>query len=444
MHDIKTFCFCIDTRKLGKSERPLLVQLSWHRDDREGRFLLKSASAKFTNKFFDLGKNETQFKRRLSRREKKELKKQRKQAALKEVNTKQDGDTVIAQQLYDEKPESSLTRSISNPEAVMKRRREQKIQQRLAKYQTGDGQQRGGTLKIFAESLKPEIPYKTILASINQTSDTIVKDALEKFQLENEDPSEYCLVMTKIPPGENPGPGRESVVKDQDCPLAIQSSWPASRGFLTFHLRKRITVPGHKKNMQKQKSAAELQADKRAAERLAHQSEKDQEAEEKPEDLPFFIEVLPEEAHNNYDARIFHIKQNRTIIGSSPTPLSDQYITLFAPDILAEHCYLESVDGEVTITPANADAEVVVDDIPIYETVLLDHGSFVIIANSYMFQFNNPKGGKQHSIAIASNNASTLSPGKSQNESFGQLRRCVHLFCLMLLSIFGVFLCSRD
>jgi len=292
-----------DTRKLGKTERPLLVQLSWHRDDREGRFLLKSASAKVTNKFYDLGKNDTQFKRRLSKREKKELKKQRKQEVLREQNTRGNVDPAIAQKLYDEKPESSLTRSISNPEAVMKRRREQKIQQRLAKYQAGDGQQRGGTLKIFAESLKPEIPYKTILASINQTSDTIVKDALEKFQLENEVPEEYCLVMKKIPPGENPGPGRENVVKDQDCPLAIQSSWPASRGFLTFHLRKRTTVAGHKKNMPKQKSAAELQADKRAAERLALQNEK--EADEKPEELPYLLEVLPEDMQGDYDARIF-------------------------------------------------------------------------------------------------------------------------------------------
>lgn len=376
----------------------MLVQLSWHRDDREGRFLLKSASAKVANKFFDLGKTETQFKRRLSRREKKELKKQRKQGAVKDENEKPKGETAISQLLYDEKPESSLTRSISNPEAVMKRRREQKIQQRLAKYQAGDGQQRGGTLKIFAESLKPEIPYKTILASINQTSDTIVKDALEKFQLENENPAEYCLVMTKIPPGENPGPGRESVVKDQDCPLAIQSSWPASRGFLTFHLRKRMTVPGHKKNMPKQKSAAELQADKRAAERLAHQNEVDD--EEKPKEWPYLVEVLPEEAQGNYDARVFDIQPNRTIVGSSSTPLSEQYILLYAPRVHPEHCIIDNSDGVVTLTPANADAEVVVDDVPIHQTVFLEHGAFVIIAHSFMFQFNNPQ--NKQNIAAAS------------------------------------------
>lgn len=31
----------VDERKLGVDEKPLLVQLNWHKDDREGRFLLR-------------------------------------------------------------------------------------------------------------------------------------------------------------------------------------------------------------------------------------------------------------------------------------------------------------------------------------------------------------------------------------------------------------------
>lgn len=31
----------IDERRLGMDEKPLLVQLNWHMDDREGRFLLR-------------------------------------------------------------------------------------------------------------------------------------------------------------------------------------------------------------------------------------------------------------------------------------------------------------------------------------------------------------------------------------------------------------------
>lgn len=30
-----------EERRLGQEEKPLLVQLNWHKDDREGRFLLR-------------------------------------------------------------------------------------------------------------------------------------------------------------------------------------------------------------------------------------------------------------------------------------------------------------------------------------------------------------------------------------------------------------------
>ena len=35
------FFSVIDERRLGMDEKPLLVQLNWHMDDREGRFLLR-------------------------------------------------------------------------------------------------------------------------------------------------------------------------------------------------------------------------------------------------------------------------------------------------------------------------------------------------------------------------------------------------------------------
>lgn len=35
-----------EERKLSEAERPLLVQLNWHKDDREGRFLLRRMDEK--------------------------------------------------------------------------------------------------------------------------------------------------------------------------------------------------------------------------------------------------------------------------------------------------------------------------------------------------------------------------------------------------------------
>lgn len=43
---ILIFYVHIDERKLGVDEKPLLVQLNWHKDDREGRFLLRRIDEK--------------------------------------------------------------------------------------------------------------------------------------------------------------------------------------------------------------------------------------------------------------------------------------------------------------------------------------------------------------------------------------------------------------
>ena len=51
--------FFLDVRKLGSDEFPLLVQLLWHMDDREGRFVLKSVDLKIhAEKFFEANQDE--------------------------------------------------------------------------------------------------------------------------------------------------------------------------------------------------------------------------------------------------------------------------------------------------------------------------------------------------------------------------------------------------
>lgn len=71
------------------------------------------------------------FKRKLSKREKKEKKKRDQELAKQ--------DDSMAGKLYSEAPESSFTRSISNPEAVMRRRRQQKLEKKLAQMQSREG-----------------------------------------------------------------------------------------------------------------------------------------------------------------------------------------------------------------------------------------------------------------------------------------------------------------
>lgn len=78
------------------------------------------------------GTNKT-FTRKLSKREKKEKKKQDKQK-------QKDHGGGLADKLYTDMPESKFTRSISNPEAVMKRRRQMKVEKKLQQCRGQDGQ----------------------------------------------------------------------------------------------------------------------------------------------------------------------------------------------------------------------------------------------------------------------------------------------------------------
>lgn len=245
-----------DERKLMPDERPLFVQLEWNNDDREGRFLLRKMDEKTRN--LAAQNEEPSLKRKLSKKEKKKQEKLKKQqqkvqekaeAAASKLAAK--GKNGIAERLYNELPETSFTRSISNPEAVMKRRRAQKLEKRLQEFSIEGGQEAGGTLRIFGESINKDVSYKTLLLSTKDTATFVVKQILEKYGKENEDSSNYCLVKLIVPSSATLSGGdnnsvhdlntstglRESILEDNDCPLLINQTHDKSRGILTFHIR---------------------------------------------------------------------------------------------------------------------------------------------------------------------------------------------------------------
>lgn len=95
-----------------------------------------------------------------------------------------------------ELPETSFTRSISNPEAVMRRRRQQKLERKLQQFRSKDGgPDTGGTLKIYGEALCKDVPYKTLLLSVRDSAVHVVREMLSKYGLEKVDPQQYCLVQ---------------------------------------------------------------------------------------------------------------------------------------------------------------------------------------------------------------------------------------------------------
>lgn len=136
-------------------EKPLLVQLNWHKDDREGRFLLRRADEKSTLPA-QQPPEESSFRRKLSKREKRNAKKENKLRKLKssehgggDGGEEMGKNGTVAEKLYTELPETSFTRSISNPEAVMRRRRQQKLERKLQLFRSKDGgPDTGGTLKV--------------------------------------------------------------------------------------------------------------------------------------------------------------------------------------------------------------------------------------------------------------------------------------------------------
>lgn len=378
------------------------MQLSWQKDDREGRFLLKSDQEALvtTNIFATDNENDPgqSFKRKLSKREKKELKKKRGEEAKKakilgqpSSPTKTSDDSAIAQILYDELPETSFTRSISNPEIVMKMRRQRKLERKLQEFQSSEGgADSGGTLKIFAETLKPEIPYKTLLVSMRDPTTHVVKEALEKYQMEKENPDDYCLVMVNIPPGgQNGGStlGKERVVHDEDNPLAIAATWPQQQGHVVFHLRRRANLPQYRKQKRRSKSPSRVPIDhtpeKGIGERLANSF---------PEHLlPYLREMSSDGRELDYKANIHRLPMEITEVGSEKSMSSaNSYLELFAPHILPRHCVITNMDGIVSVERTSSDAEIYVDGKRIYESTKLNHGNVIKFGRLHTFKFCDP------------------------------------------------------
>lgn len=48
-------------------------------------------------------------------------------------------------------------------------------------------------MKIYGETLRPDVPYKTLLLSTCDSVDYVIKEALEKYGLDKEDPADFCL-----------------------------------------------------------------------------------------------------------------------------------------------------------------------------------------------------------------------------------------------------------
>jgi len=52
----------------------------------------------------------------------------------------------------------------------------------------------GGTLKIYGHLVNPDVPYKTLLLSVGDNAAHVVRETLEKYGMDKENPDAFCLV----------------------------------------------------------------------------------------------------------------------------------------------------------------------------------------------------------------------------------------------------------
>ncbi|XP_077408968.1 afadin isoform X4 [Vanacampus margaritifer] len=396
-----------EERQLDLDEKPLVVQLNWNKDDREGRFVLKNENDILPKKSQSNGPEKEKdgviqnFKRTLSKKEKKKEKKREKEFARitdgdEQMPNRDDGDSRLAAEVYKDMPETSFTRTISNPEVVMKRRRQQKLEKRMQEFMSSDGRpDSGGTLRIYADSLKPNIPYKTILLSTRDTADFAVVEALEKYGLEKENPREYCIAR------QDDKSGKEVILDDAECPLQIFRDWPADRGALVFQLKKR--PPDYQMRKTRKADDKILQG-------------KDGSGSLPPEKLPYLVELSPgrgnhyayyayrhhEDGSDSRDKpKLYRLQHSITEVGSDCT--EDGAIQLLGPGVLPHHCNLTHSEGLVTVTPHGPDADTFVDGQRIVETAALRSGATLRFGSAHIFKFVDPlydQGIKREPVAV--------------------------------------------
>ncbi|XP_063773703.1 afadin isoform X20 [Pseudophryne corroboree] len=400
-------------RRLDIDEKPLVVQLNWNKDDREGRFVLKNENDILSLKKSQSNGPEKQekegviqnFKRTLSKKEKKE-KKRREKEALKSLTDGEDGpqtkddseNSRLAAEVYKDMPETSFTRTISNPEVVMKRRRQQKLEKRMQEFRSSDGRpDSGGTLRIYADSLRPNIPYKTILLSTNDTADFAVVEALEKYGMEKENPRDFCIAVVMLPLGaQHSDKGmKETILDDDECPLQIFRDWPSDKGELVFQLKRR--PPDYLSKMDRK---LEGKPSKSRLESYSYSLS--------PDKLPYLVELSPDGSDSRDKPKLYRLQVSITDVGTEK--LDENSIQLFGPGIQPHHCDLTNMDGVVTITPRSVDADTYIDGERISETTMLHSGVKVQFGSSHVFKFVDPN--HDHSMGKRPSDAGQMVRGQ--------------------------------
>ncbi|KAE9555476.1 hypothetical protein FO519_001331 [Halicephalobus sp. NKZ332] len=391
-----------EERKLGMDEHPLIVQLTWHKDDREGRFLFRFndqgsvvvGTKEIRSKFTDFGEV---YIRLLDCKQK--LAYLSSQCILMRARMKDKGNA--RQSLKDKKyrtikefkiiertgldfPPTTFTRTISNPEAVMKKRREQRLENKLKEMG------HGGSLKIFGAELNPSKPYVTLLVGVNDRSYKVVKDTLDKYGLERVSADDYVLVEITVPRTgalsrslsdlrEVDSNATERYLHDDERPLM---SFLDDTADIIFAVRKKPSYL------------------KRPAYSHYHETASLSSAgtgsmyQQISPDYSMDPVLIPLDQHGReVPDRPIPLRNGITEVGSDPK--GPQSIVIRDPHVRPKHCVVSFMDGVVAITPLDGLLEV--NGVRVESTQMLRDGFVVRVGGQHSFRFRpGPSRGQQN------------------------------------------------
>ena len=370
---------------MAKDEYPLMVQLGWVNGEREGRFLLRREADSGT------GGDIRNMTKRSTKRGKK-VKKERE--GVQEDSEARGG---IARSLYSLMPESKFTRSISK-----------KIDKNGRCHGSKDFLEDNSTLRVYANSLLPNGPSKSLLISAHDTAAEVVKSSLEKYGL-LEDPSEFCLVQVTVPPGRHSGSSpqldveyTEHIIGDSERPLQISSQWrDGGRGeTVQFHLRRKDSF------LQRPHSSS-------------HSRSRSQSPDEMDDPtLPALVEFFPD-TQNPQRPHRFLLSAEATEIGSSAAlaagnPDPRGHLCLNSSSVKPRHCVIKTDGKAFTITPLDKSAVVFINSNQIHSCQILDHNSVVRLGDHKLFRFFAPI----HPLSATMSNGTTTKWQHSNHESY--------------------------
>ncbi|KAM3722401.1 Afadin [Dirofilaria immitis] len=399
-----------DERCLAPSEKPLLVQLNWHKDDREGRFLLRAQPSITSIK--DTISSLSGNRKRFSKKEEKELKKKHQKAI-----EQQEPLLRASEELYRALPPTTFTRTISNPEVVMKKRREKKIAAKLKDM----GQ--GGSLKIYGYELEPSRPYVTLLVSVRDTTSRILEEVLEKYGV-NKNVEEYVLVEMVIPVSTKLSRSlsdlrflnisrHERIMDYNEHPLvSLANRIPDPSEEIFFVVKQQLSkLPRRHARHSSISSAAALGVNYADPQKLSAGTSQILRMQNLFAIKPCLLQ-LTLDCKEIPEMKPIHLPFGVMGIGSDRSMglfLDGQYVR-------PRHAVINYQDGIVTITPSDQNAYVEVDGKRISHTVALRDGNVIGIAHKYMFRYLSTWNASKIHMVNESNSGSEMTSGLTSSE----------------------------